>query len=180
MSFIVGLDLGKETDPSALAVVEGRGRDLRLRHLERYALGTPYPDVVGKVAALLAHPSLEDAELVVDATGVGGAVADMLRGRGLRFVPVTFTGGERERLEAGSWRVPKAAIVSALDAALDSGRLKVAEGLPLWPAMRGELLAFRRKIDERTARVSFEHRTGAGHGDLVIATALACWWARLR
>jgi hypothetical protein len=178
MSFYVGLDLGKEADPSALAVVEQRGRDLHLRHLERYPLGTPYPVVVDKVDNLLRDPRLAGAELVVDATGVGSAVTDMLRERGLRFVPVTLTGGEREHHEGGSWQVPKTALVSALDVALSSGRLKAAEGLPLWPTMRDELLAFRRKIDERTAHVSYQHRTKAGHGDLVIATALACWWAR--
>jgi hypothetical protein len=43
--------------------------------------------------------------------------------------------------------------------------------------LREELLAFRRKIELKTAHVSFEHHTASGHGDLVIATALAVWKA---
>jgi hypothetical protein len=93
----------------------------------------------------------------------------------IRFVPVALTGEQRARYEAGSWRVPKPELVATLDVALTTGRLKVAQGLPLWSAFREELLAFRRKIDLKTAHVCFEHHTASGHGDLVIATALAVW-----
>ena len=61
--------------------------------------------------------------------------------------------------------------------ALTAGRLKIAQGLPLWPTLREELLTFRRKIGLKTAHASFEHHTASGHGDLVIATALAVWKA---
>jgi len=61
--------------------------------------------------------------------------------------------------------------------ALTAGRLKVAQGLPLWPTLREELLTFRRKIGLKTAHASFEHHTASGHGDLVIATAPAVWKA---
>jgi hypothetical protein len=183
---VVGLDLGKESDPTALAVVSVGGHDwhdharLNLVHLERYPLGTPYTSVADRVSALVRNPHLFSPELVVDAGGVGGAVADILAAEGVRFVPVTLTGGQRARYEGGSWRVPKAELVAALDVALTTGRLKVAQGLPLWPALREELLAFRRKIDLKTAHVSFEHHTASGHGDLVIATALAVWKAAVR
>ena len=41
-------------------------------HLERMPLGTPYPTIVRHVRALLDTPPLKgNAELVVDATGVG-------------------------------------------------------------------------------------------------------------
>lgn len=179
MDFYVGLDLGKEKDYAALAVVEA-GKDLRLRHLERYPLGTPYAEVARKVAALMRDPRLSGAELVVDATGVGTAVTEILAAEGLPFTAVTITSGEKERHAGGrSWRVPKTALVSALDVALSSGCLKVAGGLVLWPALKEELLNFRRKINAKTARVSFEHRSDADHDDLVLATALACWWTRL-
>jgi hypothetical protein len=178
--FVVGLDLGKQSDPTALSVVLVGGHDharLDLVDLERYPLGTPYTSVANRVAALVRNPRLSSPELVVDSGGVGGAVADILAAEGVRFVPVTLTGGQRARYEAGLWRVPKAELVASLDVALTTGRLKVAQGLPLWPALREELLAFRRKIDLKTAHASFEHHTASGHGDLVIATALAVWKA---
>jgi hypothetical protein len=180
MSYVVGLDLGKESDPTALAVVSVGGHDharLDLVHLERYPLGTPYTSVVNRVAALMRNPRLSSPELVVDAGGLAGAVADILAAEGVRFVPVTLTGGQRARYEGGSWRVPKPELVGALEVALTTGRLKVAQGLPLWPALRKELLAFGRKIDLKTAHVCFEHHAASGHGDLVIATALAVWKA---
>jgi hypothetical protein len=180
MGYVVGLDLGKESDPTALSVVFADEHDharLDLVHLERYPLGTPYTSVADRVATLVRDPRLSSPELVVDSGGVGGAVADILTAEGVRLVPLAFTGGQRARYEGGSWRVPKAELVGALDVALTTGRLKIAQGLPLWPALREELLCFRRMIDLKTAHVSFEHRTAFGHGDLVIATALAVWKA---
>ena len=61
--FYVGLDLGKMRDYSALAVVEREDRlcwtpaipsppVLRVRHLERFPLGTPYMRVVARVSEL--------------------------------------------------------------------------------------------------------------------------------
>ena len=55
------------------------------------------------------------------------------------------------------------------------GTLKVAEGPELWPALKGELLNFRRKINLATAHDSYEYWRESDHDDLVLATALACW-----
>ncbi len=126
----------------------------------------------------------ENPELVVDGTGVGVAVTDLLKERGLRFRPVTITGGDNAHMSANtkvggrSYRVPKRDLVAALEVPFHTGALKVAEGLALWPALRGELLSFRRKINLRTAHDSYEHWRDSDHDDLVLATALACWWLR--
>jgi hypothetical protein len=111
--YFVGLDLGQVRDHTAIAVVErtdicSRERDratwefLRetrsyLRHLERVALGTSYPEVVRIVCGLVA--AVEESgqcTLVVDATGVGAPVVDLLREAGLRrpVVAVTITGSD--------------------------------------------------------------------------------------
>ena len=50
-----------------------------LRHLERFPLGTPYPEVVEVVRELLKTPPLPGALVAVDQTGVGRAVVEMLR-----------------------------------------------------------------------------------------------------
>jgi hypothetical protein len=118
MSFYVGLDLGQSNDYTALAVVEkvegGLGGerndpDLHLRHLERYPLRTPYPDMVAQVAALVEDPQLrttrldrrlgqmvlDEPDLLVDATGVGRPVVDLFRERGLKYKAITITGGNK-------------------------------------------------------------------------------------
>ena len=203
MPFHIGLDLGQAADYTALAVVhsvqtripDGQTvKGLHLRHLERYPLRTPYPKIVENVAALVRDEKLSPTEydpsrgryssqppvLVVDNTGVGVAVTDLLKGKGLRFTSVTITGGDTVHKASGNWRVPKRDLVAALEVSFHTGALKVAEGLTLWPALKEELLNFRRKINLKTAHDSYEHWRESDHDDLVLATALACWWATQR
>ena len=108
--FYIGVDLGQRHDFTAIAVVERipaplpHFLDLRsapevtftLRHLERVALGTPYPKVVERVKALTTHAEMQGrCTVVFDATGVGGPVSDLLRGAGMgcETVGVTISGG---------------------------------------------------------------------------------------
>jgi hypothetical protein len=113
----------------------------------------------------------------VDKTGVGVAVTDLLKERGLRFTSVTIHGGERATRNGREHSVPKLDLVAALEVPFHSETLKVAEGLPLWPTLREELQNFRRKVDKKTAHTSFEHWRETDHDDLVLAAALACWKA---
>jgi hypothetical protein len=204
MSFHVGVDLGQAADYTAVAVVQtvteetpagGTERHLHLRHLERYELGTPYPEIADKVASLVRSPSLvltefdpellryfsRPPELIVDDTGVGRAVADLLKTKGLKFKAITITGGDEVHgVGGGRYRVPKRDLVGALEVPFHTGRLKIAESMELWPALKKELLNFRRKINLKTAHDSYEHWREGDHDDLVLAAALACWWITRR
>jgi hypothetical protein len=201
--FCIGLDLGQSNDFTALAIVETvedgqpssyhkkakRVPHLHLRHLERYALRTPYPEIADKVADLVNNEDLaryttdemlntvtHRPELVIDQTGVGAPVADLLKARGLIFRSVIITGGEK--VHGGrTARVPKRDLVSALEVSLQTGMLQVAESLRLWPVLREEMLNFRRKIDLRTAHDSYEHWRENDHDDVVLAVCLAAWGA---
>ncbi len=63
--------------------------------------------------------------------------------------------------------------MTGLAAAVETGRLKVAKGLPYGDALVRELRAFKRTIAS-PRHASF---AGAGeHDDLVIAVALVVWW----
>jgi hypothetical protein len=121
--FLVGVDLGKRRDPTAIAVVERvevagewdafqaayRQRvEYRVRHVERIRLGTPYPDVVERVKQVVGWRELAGrSTVIVDATGVGAPVVDMLRraGLGCLMAPVLITGGDLQRggSRATSW-----------------------------------------------------------------------------
>lgn len=195
MSFYVGLDLGQSNDYTALAVVEkvgeGRDPDLHLRHLERYPLRMPYPDMVSRVAALVRDPALTtthqywqsgrrvltEPELLVDATGVGRPVVDLFKERGLRYKAITITGGNQVTRVSGGYGVPKRDLIGALEVPFHSGRLKVAAGLELWGTLRKELQTFRRKVSLTTGNDAYEHWRESDHDDLVLAAALACWGA---
>jgi|SRR5829696_195163 len=203
MGFYVGLDLGQSSDYSALAIVQGvkeadeAGKiqsHLHLRHLERYPLRTLYTQIADGVAALMRSEQLNGAEydpsrrrttrtrteLLVDKTGVGAGVTDLLKAKGLRFTAITIHGGERVGKEGGTYNVPKKDLVAALEVPFDTGTLKVAQGLPLWPTLKEELLNFRRKQNQKTNHISFEHWRSGDHDDLVLACALACWGATVR
>src|SRR5204863_6945906 len=94
-NYFVGLDLAQSQDYTAIAVVERaefegefdpvmyahrKETSLRLRYLERVARGTPYTGVVERVRQVVRTPELAGrCHLIVDATGVGAPVVDMLR-----------------------------------------------------------------------------------------------------
>lgn len=200
-SYMVGLDLGQTTDYSALAVVErvlvlptGIGSEhyhrreggptapvlrteLRVRHLQRWDLGTPYPSVVVDVAALMRTDQLAQSWLSYDATGVGRAVKDLFweayQAGDMGFntpLPVTITGGEHTTGDT----VPKRNLIAAVQVPLQQGLLKIPPGLPLGDVLERELTGFRMKLSQ-SGRDTYDigRKAGAGHGDLVIALALA-------
>ena len=148
-----------------------------VRHLERLPLGTRYPEVVGRVKALLGTPPLADeCALAVDATGVGVAVTDMLRNAGLYFDSVTITSGEKESREGSHWRVPKRDLISACQVLLQQRRLKIAASLPEAKTLTEELLNFRYKITQ-ASNLTYETWREGAHDDLVLALSLAVWEA---
>ena len=184
-SFYIGLDLGQAQDYTAIAVVEKKElpkpAEYHVRHLERPKLGTPYPAIVDRVKQLMAgDPLLNRTALVVDKTGVGAPVVDLFKEAGLKPVAVTITGGNSVSRDEDGFCVPKRDLVTALQVLFQSGRLKVAGDLKLAPVLVEELLNFKVKINVKTAHDSYEAWREGIHDDLVLAVALACWYAEKR
>ncbi len=202
MITLIGLDLGQQNDYTAICVVEATptiyemavpGRDpefhlpistvqsyestpvsYAVRHLERMNLGASYPDVVRRIIALL-H-AIDDAPLlVVDHTGCGRPVVDMIREQGLDPVAVTITGGDAVSHDGPDFRVPKRDLVGALVVALQNNRLKIARSLPDAETLTAELLNFKVKINVKTAHDSYEAWREGQHDDLVLSVGLAVW-----
>jgi hypothetical protein len=185
--FLVGLDLGQTQDFTALAVLErnqpdpGRSEtvppDYALRHLQRFPLGTPYTEIVPAVARLLGATPLRESPLVVDQTGVGRAVVDMLYQSAGWVVPVTITAGHAvTQAEDRSWHVPKKELVTCLQVVMQTRRLHIARSLPDAALLVRELQNFQVKITAAANETFGAWREGQ-HDDLVLAVALACWWA---
>ncbi len=180
--FFLGLDLGQASDYTGLSILERQGTDkpdYHLRHLERPKLGTPYPVIVNRVQELmLAQPLKGNTVLAVDATGVGRPVVDLLEKAGLQPEAITITGGDVvSRDDQGGYHVPKRDLVTTLQVVFQAERLKIAEGLELAPVLIKELLAFRVKINLKTAHDSYEAWREGDHDDLVLSVALAVWAA---
>ncbi len=178
--FFLGLDLGQARDYSAIAVVERLveltgARDavtyidqtrtrIIVRHLERIPLRTEYPDVVERVRAVAQSYRDRNLQIVMDATGVGAAVRDMLsKARlGVPMTAVTITGGQRVTVSFGDYHVPRQDLLVNLRVLLEKRMLEVAVAGPATQALQTEL-----------------HRWGcrSAHDDLVFAVALASWKA---
>jgi len=190
-TWTVGLDLGQAQDYTGIVAVEERtpiGWDsypteeptYNVRHIERLALGTPYPKQVEHVAKLLNTPQLVTAQLVVDHTGVGRAVVDLLRAANLPkgLTAVSIHGGDQVTHDGDVYRVSKRDLVAAVAVLLATGRLKISAGLPDAAILQAELLGFRVRIDSVTAHDSYAAWREGAHDDLVLALALAVWHAR--
>lgn len=182
---IVAADLAQTHDFTAICVNEVRdGGDAkpvhRVRHLERLPLGTSYPGQVERIAALVR--SLPPCELVVDQTGVGRPVVDMLREKNLLPEAVTITAGDRVHKDVTTkdHRVPKRHLVSRLQVALQTDRLHVAASLAEARRWADEMLAFQVEISAAGHDSYGNDETLYAHDDLVLATALAVWWGEER
>ena len=86
---------------------------------------------------------------------------------------VSITAGRETALVDGKYRVPKRELVQALVTAIESGRLKVANGIPDARVFLREARDFTVTAGE-CGHVRFPGRTE--HDDLVIAVALVVWW----
>jgi hypothetical protein len=196
-AFVMGVDLGQSQDPTALVVLHHTHTPLETWtvdeknhktkqnieeyfdcvHAERVPLGTSYPDVVAYVRKVLNRPPLRDGcHLVIDESGVGRAVGDMFDEAGLRPVCVSITAGtDAEKKVNRRWNVAKPLLISGVDARLHAGELRFAAELGEAHSLHEELKDFRRHVTT-AGRATYQARTGR-HDDLVLAVAIALWWA---
>src|ERR1700677_3663189 len=191
-NYFVGVDLVQSRDYTAIAVaerVESSGEwsaatfthrktvTLRLRFLERVELGTPYPEVVERVVKVTRSKELAGrCQLIVDGTGVGRPVVDLLRVArpGCRVMPAVITSGQRESLCDGYYGIPKRDLIIGLQVLLQRGSLQIASGLKYGPALAAEMAAMEVKVSS-VGREQFGAWREGTHDDLVFAVALACW-----
>jgi hypothetical protein len=192
---IVGIDLGSTTDFTAVSVIERYGelvgnsrtgirwqfKEYRVWHLDRF-LGLPYSEIIERIKRLVERPELEKAEIVIDQTGVGRPIVDLLKAGGLkRLKPITITAGEAAssvRVNGlREFRVPKRDLVGALAVLLQNKELRIPDTLDLKVELISELQNFKAKIVADSGHVSYEHWRSGDHDDLVLSIALACWYA---
>jgi hypothetical protein len=169
----IGLDLGQAKDCTALAICEDDGAVWRITSLGHPPLGMPYPAVVERVVALVARLP-RPVYLMVDATGVGRPVVDMLRAAGAAPTPVSITHkGRTVRHETGAWSVPKAVLMERMAMAMDQGRLRIVCDETMGRIFAGEARNFVRTVNKLGhGRYAGRRRS---HDDLILAVALAIW-----
>jgi hypothetical protein len=185
--FALGLDLGKQRDYSALTVIERTGQRpyelYQIRHLQRWPLGTAYPDVIAglrdpieKIHSL----GCESVPVAFDVTGVGLGVWDFakrdpfLRHSGMaRLIPMLITTGMTiTKTPEGHWHVPKKELISVVAATLGTRQLRVAPTLPAAAALWKELENFSVKVTASGNEVMESWRE-SDHDDLVLSASIA-------
>lgn len=191
----MGVDIGQRVDPTTIVVVEAfkierpdRKPDYQfeIRHMERLAIGTPYPAVGARIANVVA--TIEERTvainhqppgltLIVDATGVGRPVTDIvkdaLHGSRCKLTAATFTHGDRlDTTSRHEWRVGKAFLVSRLQALFQTQRIKLPANHPEAQAMAKELVDYELKVDPDGQDKYGAFKVGT-HDDLVTALGLA-------
>ena len=182
MTFIISLDPAQLRDWSALAVVDMRyrpeekrfGYDLVAMNRKQ---GLPYNQIVDWVARIYHKPEFnqqQPPDLVVDSTGVGVAVVDMLHTRGLRLNAVTITAGESFSQQGSIFHVGKARLIGTFLGAFDGGKVQVNPNMPIWPQLEKEMLSYRAEISAQ-GRAKFEAEEGE-HDDMIFALAQAIWF----
>jgi hypothetical protein len=145
----------------------------RVMHLERLPLRTSYLAQAERIGFIMRRLP-RSASLIVDYTGVGRGIYDMLVDAGLNPTGVTLTGGFNVNWSGDTVTVPKSTLVSKLVARLHAGELFVHENLKDWPVLRRELLNFRSEIT-RGGSETWNSRSGE-HDDLVLSLGLAVWY----
>lgn len=196
MPFVAGLDLGKLSDFTAMAILEQSRRPAPGRadmtethyfvgHLHRFPRRTPYvsipdgpPGIVESVKATMGR--MKGVPLAIDQTGVGVAVVDFFRRARLPCFlrPITITAGAKITPvpDESGFHVPKKELVSTLEVLMQNRRLTVAGGMPESNLLRTELANFSTKIT-KASNESFGTWRDGDHDDLVLAVMLACWLA---
>lgn len=199
----LGVDVGQVHDPSAICAVELtevlvkaadplfgewpiRETHFRVLGAERLPLGTSYPAVAKRLCVLAKRLHDRDASgdyhALVDATGVGRPVVDLIRQSIIpqcHVTAVTITGGDRGdpdvlwKLEAS---IGKSYMVSRLQALLQSQRVQ-APGEPPdedLAAMAEELKVYEIRTKPDTGNDQFGAFKVGDHDDLVTALGMAC------
>jgi hypothetical protein len=192
--YFVGLELGAANEFTALAVLERplvtlhtptsqRRPVYTLGHLERFPLGTSYPEIFQSVRKLLQTPPIPAREtyFVVDQTGVGDAVIRMLEETmggqvTCSYSKVTVTLGQATCHQDGvGLCIPKKELVSVAQVLLQTRRLKVPKTLVHAQLLVKELEGFKMKVPlVRPDQLTEMWREGP-NDDLVFAVALAAW-----
>jgi hypothetical protein len=184
MSVLLGLDLGQQNDYSVLSVlVQATGfsntNTYSLVRLHRFPLKTDYYLVVDTVTDFI-YRKLQHASytLVVDKSGVGAPIVEILNKNNLNMCSIVSQGGQHPRKRKGvfpeEYTVPKRDIITNLQALLQSKRLKISGHINHLETLKKEMINFKYKISE-SGRPKFESAPGK-NDDIVLSIGYAAWY----
>ena len=155
-----GLDLGKHQDPTVLTIIKKEENTLKLIHLHRFPLKTPYATVIGYVKTLCKRWQTIH-KILVDMTGIGEYIVEDMQNIGIQAAEgVKFTQETKEQI--ANW----------LKQCMTEKRLKI----PYDPELIAELNIERYQLTKE-GKIRLTHPEGT-HDDRFWSLALAAYATR--
>jgi hypothetical protein len=181
---IIGVDIALVADRTAIAEIElpiARGEPMRMPRAIRLPTGTTLTLQSEQVAeiVLAARGRGLRCVVVVDITGAGGAVLpDITKAiRSLAtVVPVVINGANKAVQREGTWFVPKQDLVTTTQLVLEQRRLDIGRFADR-DLLVNELAEFKMTASDNGRDEYGNDVRQNPHDDLVLATALALWFA---
>ncbi len=179
MTVSLGWDVGKSVDSSIIAVVAHDGNPAMywVRRIVKLPKGMSYDLQVKAVRELFFQ--YQSPRLIIDRTGVGQPICDMIVAAGLQPVQVCLTGGDCVSTpEPGKVNLPKKDMVASITTVIQEHRLKVVRGCENVETFRTELKNFQLKVSA-SGQNSYNAAPGQ-HDDTITAVGLCLWYGEKR
>jgi hypothetical protein len=181
MTFILSMDPAQVRDWTALSAIDMHYVEKRFEY-DLIAMnrkqGLPYDQIVSWAVDVYKKQDFwekgQPPHFVLDSTGVGVAVRDMLAAKGVKLKAVTITAGESLTRSGPIIHVGKARLIGKFLGAFDSGKVHVNPALPIWPKLEREMLSFRAEISAQ-GRAKFEAEPGE-NDDMLFSLAQGVWF----
>jgi hypothetical protein len=180
--YVVGVDLGKTHDPTAVAVLEHDyivDPVYRVRDLYRYRLGTSYAEIAADLVDRYTRPPLDGRSMMaIDKTGVGDPIVETITAdpRVRDVYAITISGGSEVGGSGHHLSVPKRDLINTTRVMLEQHRIRIAARLPDAAVLAKELEDFRVTFSDN-GHPSYAPASSQGHDDLLLALSLALWTA---
>ena len=196
--YLISVDLGIAPARTCLSVCELHGArprvELHVRELLRPAAGTKVIEIITQTRSLwdrigahlaqkfgyFADPAILERRyrsLLLDLTGCGMPALALFTEAELPATPIWLVGGIGFESEGGGYRVAKPDLISALQLALEDGRVKIAASLP----EAGQVLREFQQFERKTPLGTSDHLAlwrERPDDDMVLALGMSVWFAQ--
>jgi len=187
MTFILSMDPAKLRDWCSICALDMYLEQSRKRF--EYNLiamarkqGIPYdhpekPSIASWALEVYKNPRFwgkEPPVFILDSTGVGVAVNDILKTKGIRPKAIMITSGNAIKREGNTIHVSKARMIGKFIGAFDAGKVHINPAMPIWPKVERELLTFRAELTAQ-GNARFEAEEGE-NDDMLMALAQGVWY----
>lgn len=206
--FIAVADCARKSDRFVLMVsrniqelVLGSGADrlvstIDIVHLDQW-VGLSYHEIVGECARTLGHYKLSNnTDLLMDGTGVGDAVVELMIAAGLNPLPIVVTGGQSVREVYQTFgsivppsgqrltgfrpmkqiNVPKSELVASAQVVMQQKRVRLASGLKWTDELKRQLIHLSPKATT-AGRTRYESDDIGINDDMAFCLMMTAWWS---